>query len=96
MKTSFLMVCTSVIGAGLVWLAPSAQADDDAYLSTLREEYWTHSFTDSQLLAEGYKVCDLTANYDDETLYNMVQSDLGVSGTAAASLVGAAVGGLGC
>lgn len=86
----------SVIGAGLVALAPSAQADEDAYLSALRDEYWTHSFTDSQLLAEGYKVCNLTASTDDETLYDMVASDLGVSETAAASVIGAAEGGLGC
>ena len=96
MKTTCLLGWMSVIAAGMLALAPSAQADADAYLSTLHEDYWARSFSDSQLLDEGYKVCDLTASSDDETLFNMVQSDLGVSETAAAALVGAAIGGLGC
>ncbi|WP_165606860.1 hypothetical protein [Mycobacterium mantenii] len=54
------------------------------------------TFTASQLLAESYKVCDLMAQVDDDALYNIVQSDLGISGTAAAGLVCAAIGGFGC
>lgn len=94
MKTTYGLACLALTASAV--LAPPAWADDQAYLEVLRDEYWTHSFTDSQLLAEGYKVCDMNTTYGDGALFNMVRSDLGISDTAAADLVGAAEGGLGC
>ena len=62
----------------------------------MHQQYFARSFTDSQLLKEGYRVCNAAASYSDDSLYDIVASDLRVSTTAGAALVGAAKVGLGC
>jgi hypothetical protein len=42
LKTTRLLGCMSVIGAVLVALAPSAQANDGPYLSVMHEQYFAH------------------------------------------------------
>ncbi|SHU12720.1 Protein of uncharacterised function (DUF732) [Mycobacteroides abscessus subsp. abscessus] len=74
--------------------AVSVPSPGSAYLETMRQQYFAQNYTDQQLLAEGYKVCN--AHFSQEQLLRMVQADMGVSLTGAAILVGAAQGGLGC
>jgi uncharacterized protein DUF732 len=96
---SALLTIVALASAGLVALAPPAFADgDSAYLSDMHDQDFAHVFPDSQLLAEGRKVCDAesSANANDNLLYIMVASDLGVSVDDGATLVGAAHGGFGC
>jgi hypothetical protein len=90
------LIAGLVFVAAVVGFAAPAQADDSIYLTVMHQQYFAHSFTDAQLLQEGYRVCNAAAKYDDESLWTMVSSDLGVSPTAAGSLVGAAKVGLGC
>lgn len=69
---------------------------DDAFLRDVREDYYSHSLTDEQLLAEGYRICDAGGKMSDESIVRMPMADLGLSITAAASLVGSSRGNLGC
>ena len=84
-----LVAASGVAGAGV------ASANEGIYLQVLRDEYWTRSFSDVQLLQEGYKVCKVST-YPTLSIAKMVAADLGISDIAAAGLVGAAQGGLGC
>jgi hypothetical protein len=84
-----------VVAGGVLHAAP-AHADDTAYLNRIHQEYFAHSFTDSQLLAEGHKVCDAAGRTSDESLQQMARSDLGISQNAAEELVTIAHIYLGC
>jgi Protein of unknown function (DUF732) len=86
---------TCVVAAGVLHAAP-AQADDSDYLNRIHDEYWSHSFTDSQLLAEGHKVCDAAGRMNDSSLESMARSDLGISSNAAETFVTVAHIYLGC
>jgi hypothetical protein len=98
MKSAFLAI-TALAAAGVVALAPPAFADgDNAYLSVMHDHDFAHAFPDGEFLAEGHEVCDAesSGNANDNLLYIMVASDLGVSVDQGATLVGAAHGGFGC
>ncbi|CAM5737066.1 hypothetical protein MAUB1S_01785 [Mycolicibacterium aubagnense] len=70
-----------------VGIAAPAHADDDGFLERVRLDYFSRSFTDAQLLAEGYKVCSMSGRASDDQLYNMVASDLGISENGAMNVV---------
>ncbi|WP_166555531.1 DUF732 domain-containing protein [Mycolicibacterium sp. CBMA 226] len=76
--------------------ASPAHADDEGFLNRVRLDYFSRSFTDSQLLAEGYKVCSMSGRASDDQLINMVASDLGVSENGAMNVVVKAQVWLGC
>jgi len=87
----------AVLAVCAVILASPAHADDDIYLQTLRGEYFYQRYSPQVWLREGHKVCDAhMAGADDDQLTGLLQSDLGLTDTAASFVIGAAEVGLGC
>jgi len=79
---------------------PAVPPSGDAkYLDFLKDDtYLLSKFTSQQLLAEGYKVCNLihSGAGNQDSANDVVQRDFSVSDSAAGSVVAAAVVGLGC
>jgi hypothetical protein len=91
MKTAATTVALAAIAVGS---ASSATADEGEYLK-LRDSYPTLSA--EQLLAEGYRVCAVARQgVPSPQTVNMVTNDIGVSTTAALTIVSAAILNLGC
>jgi hypothetical protein len=92
------IVTAAALLTGVCW-APVARADtgDDVYLDRIHAHYFSSLHTDSEWLAEAYKVCRLhLSGTDDDQLMDMVQADLNVPDSVSPTVVGAAEGALGC
>jgi guanyl-specific ribonuclease Sa len=84
----------TALAAIAVWSAAPATADEDEYLK-LRDSYPTLSA--EQLLAEGQRVCVVAKQgVPSPVSVGMVTNDLGVSTTAALTIVSAAIMNLDC
>jgi hypothetical protein len=81
--------------------APLTRADlgDDVYLDQIHGNYFSRMHTDSEWLSEGQRICNAHLSGSDadfDSLMQMVESDLSVPSSVAASVIGYAEGGLGC
>jgi hypothetical protein len=97
LKVLFATTLVSAAGAVAIASAVPAAADESTYLQLLSDKDFYNRLGSQTLLAEGHKVCRLTASgMDSDSVIQVVQSDLAVSGYSAGFIVGAANSGLGC
>jgi hypothetical protein len=93
------IVTAAALLIGICW-APVARADTDGeniYLDAIRGNEFSRLHTDAEWLREAHKICNThLSGTDDDQLYDMVESDLGVPDSVAPTVVGYAEGGLGC
>ncbi len=66
--------------------APSAQADDSAYLQSLSDKWFLQIIGPDKLIQEGHKVCQIGAR----NAVDMIQADLSVPSFTAAEIASAA------
>lgn len=81
-------VVSALIGSAVLW-APSATADEGAYLDTVQDRY--EFLTPQQLVTEGYRVCAAErAGVLSPAKTTMVMNDLQVGTNTALEIVSAA------
>jgi len=93
------VIAAFLFAVGMLAAAAPAHADNAGYLSYLAGDTYLRShFSDQQLLAEGYKVCDAIhhSQFTDMQAVTMIQNDLSVSSSAAIDVYAAATSYLGC
>jgi hypothetical protein len=94
MWANALRVLITAIVASLAFAAPAAAGTAD-YLNAVQP--WYTNVTTEQLLSEGMRVCSaVRGGMTSPQAVQMVQNDLGVSTTASADIVAAAVVHLDC
>jgi hypothetical protein len=81
-----------------VAVAAPASADDSEYLNALQgDTYLVDTYSNQELLSEGYKVCNAVSHGAREIdAVEMVERDLSVSSHAAIAIYSAATVMLGC
>jgi len=90
------IIAAAAVSMLIIGTAGAAHADDSLFLTLIHDKYFSHSFSEAQLLAEGHKICDSARKVGDQSLYDMAASDLGISDQAGAQFVITAHVGLGC
>jgi Protein of unknown function (DUF732) len=88
-------IATALAGCavtGLLVGAPTAKADDAAYLTQMSGDWVIHIFGPEAMLAEGHKVCPVLAGGPPSAkAIDMVQADMSVPRFTAVTIVNAAM-----